>query len=133
MNKVTTVGIDLAKNVLSVHEIDKHGEVLIRQTIRCDRLMAAIAQLEPCMHDPGLKARVSKIRLKPVIVGHPADYPPARASATRRPITLFIAAPKSSRAGNLVSTCSKLVDPPCRPSGHLKAGGLRITRGRTLN
>lgn len=49
MNKVTTVGIDLAKNVFSVHGIDKHGEVVIRQTVRRDRLVAVIAQLEPCL------------------------------------------------------------------------------------
>jgi len=38
MKKVTTVGINLAKNVFSVHGIEARGIVVIRQTVRRDRL-----------------------------------------------------------------------------------------------
>lgn len=42
--KVTTVGIDLAKKVFSVHAIDVRRKVLRRQTVRCDHLGAVVAK-----------------------------------------------------------------------------------------
>ena len=34
MEKVTTVGIDLAKNVFSLHGVDAHGKVALKCTVR---------------------------------------------------------------------------------------------------
>ena len=33
MDKITTVGIDLAKNVFSVHAVDERGRVVLRKTV----------------------------------------------------------------------------------------------------
>ena len=33
MSEITTVGIDLAKNVLSVHGVDAHGKAVLRKTL----------------------------------------------------------------------------------------------------
>ena len=33
MGEITTVGLDLAKNVFQVHGIDDVGKVLVRQTV----------------------------------------------------------------------------------------------------
>jgi transposase len=49
MAKITTVGIDLAKNVFSVHAIDESGAVLIRKTVSRARLMAMVAQWPACV------------------------------------------------------------------------------------
>jgi transposase len=49
MAKITTVGIDLAKSVFSVHAIDENGVVLIRKTISRARLMAVVAQWPACV------------------------------------------------------------------------------------
>lgn len=49
MAKVTTVGIDLAKNVFSVHAIDEHGVVVIRKTITRTRLAQMVAQWPACL------------------------------------------------------------------------------------
>jgi transposase len=49
MDKVTTVGIDLAKNVFSVHGVDAGGRVVMRKTVSRARLMPLIAQLPPCL------------------------------------------------------------------------------------
>ena len=46
MGKVTTVGIDLAKNVFSVHGIDETGVVLFRKSVSRARLMPLVAA--PC-------------------------------------------------------------------------------------
>ena len=49
MEKITTVGIDLAKNVFSLHAVDGAGRVVLRRTLRRDQLMQAIAALSPCL------------------------------------------------------------------------------------
>jgi transposase len=49
MEKVTTVGIDLAKNVFSLHGVDAAGKVVVRRTIRRDRLVETVASLSPCL------------------------------------------------------------------------------------
>jgi transposase len=49
VGNVTTVGIDLAKNVFSVHAVDGSGAVLLRKTVTRARLMRLIAQLPPCL------------------------------------------------------------------------------------
>ena len=39
MGNVTTVGIDLAKNVFSLHGVDANGAVVLRKTVSRARLM----------------------------------------------------------------------------------------------
>jgi transposase len=43
--KVTTVGLDLAKNVFSVHGVDEHGKVVLRKRVARGRLLELFAQL----------------------------------------------------------------------------------------
>ncbi len=47
--KVSTVGVDLAKNVFQVHAIDEAGEVIVRKTLRRRRMMPFFGKLEPCL------------------------------------------------------------------------------------
>ena len=49
MNKITTLGIDLAKSVFQLHGIDLAGKVVLRREVRRAQLMKTIAQLEPCL------------------------------------------------------------------------------------
>jgi transposase len=49
MDNVTTVGIDLAKNVYSVHGVDAHGAVVLRRTVSRSKLVQVVAQLPPCL------------------------------------------------------------------------------------
>ena len=49
MNKVTTLGIDLAKTVFQLHGVDLTGKVVWRREVRRAQLMKTIAQLEPCL------------------------------------------------------------------------------------
>jgi transposase len=49
VSKVTTLGIDLAKNVFSLHGVDSHGNVLVRRTIGRSKLLSFVAQLPPCV------------------------------------------------------------------------------------
>ena len=49
MDKVTTVGLDLAKSVFSLHGVDASGQVVLRKTVRRDKLMELVAALPPCL------------------------------------------------------------------------------------
>ena len=44
---VTTIGIDLAKTVFSIHGIDQHGKVVVRKRLNRPKLLPYIAQLPP--------------------------------------------------------------------------------------
>lgn len=47
--KLTTVGTDLAKNVLQVHGIDEHGKVLVKMQLRRDQMATFFVNLPPCL------------------------------------------------------------------------------------
>ena len=49
MRNVTTVGIDLAKSVFSLHGVDAAGHEVLRRTVRRNQLVAVIAQFPPCV------------------------------------------------------------------------------------
>jgi len=46
---VTTVGIDLAKNVFSVHGVDAHGKVVLKKTVSRGKLLECFAHLPPAI------------------------------------------------------------------------------------
>jgi transposase len=47
--KITTVGIDLAKNVFHVHAIDERGKVLVKKQLRRDQMAVFFTNLPPCL------------------------------------------------------------------------------------
>ena len=47
--KITTVGIDLAKNVFQVHAVDGHGKVVLRKQLKRKDVVRFFANLEPCL------------------------------------------------------------------------------------
>jgi transposase len=47
--KVTTLGIDLAKSIFRVHEVDIRGAVVLRKQLTRKQLLPFLARLEPCM------------------------------------------------------------------------------------
>src|SRR6266852_4304624 len=49
MDKVTTVGIDLAKRVFALHGVDGAGRVSLRKTVRREQLMQTVVALPPCL------------------------------------------------------------------------------------
>jgi len=49
MNIVSTAGIDLAKNVFSVHAINASGKVIVRRTVSRAALSELVSQLSPCL------------------------------------------------------------------------------------
>jgi transposase len=49
MKEITTVGVDLAKSVFTVHGVDAMGRVVLRKTVRRGKLLELFAQLPTCV------------------------------------------------------------------------------------
>lgn len=47
--KVTRIGLDIAKNVFEVHGVDEHGKVVLRKTLKRDKVTEFFANLPPCL------------------------------------------------------------------------------------
>ena len=47
--KITTVGIDLAKNVFQVHAVDERGKAVLRKQLRREQVTAFFVNLAPCL------------------------------------------------------------------------------------
>lgn len=49
MTEVTTIGLDLAKNVFQVHGVDAAGRVVVRRALRRNQVLAYFARMPACL------------------------------------------------------------------------------------
>ena len=49
MKEVSTIGLDIAKNVFQVHGVDRTGAVAIRRALRRSQMLAWFPKLPPCL------------------------------------------------------------------------------------
>ena len=49
MEKITTVGIDLAKSVFQVHAIDSSGQVIVSKAVKRTGFVALLAKFPACL------------------------------------------------------------------------------------
>ena len=49
MTTITTIGLDLAKNVFQVHGVDARGITAVRKQLKRDQVAAFFARLPPCL------------------------------------------------------------------------------------
>ena len=47
--KITTIGIDLAKEVFHIHGVDEHGKAVLRKQLRRSKMAEFFANLDPCL------------------------------------------------------------------------------------
>ena len=47
--KITTIGIDLAKEIFQIHAVDEHGKAVLRKQLRRSEMAKFFANLEPCL------------------------------------------------------------------------------------
>jgi transposase len=47
--KITSVGIDLAKNVIQVHGVDERGKAVLNKQLKRDQVALFFANLPPCL------------------------------------------------------------------------------------
>ena len=46
---ITTIGIDLAKNVVQVHAVNEHGKTVLKKQLKRDQVAAFFVNLQPCL------------------------------------------------------------------------------------
>ena len=49
MNKITRIGLDIAKNIFVLHAVNAHGKTVKRQTLSRSKVLSFFAQTEPCL------------------------------------------------------------------------------------
>ncbi|MBZ0214974.1 MAG: IS110 family transposase, partial [Fimbriimonadaceae bacterium] len=49
MEQISTIGLDIAKNVFQVHGIDHSGEPIVRRQLKRGRVLGFFAKLAPCL------------------------------------------------------------------------------------
>ena len=47
--QVTTIGLDIAKNVFQIHGVDREGRAVLRRKVRREQLLALFSDLKPCL------------------------------------------------------------------------------------
>ncbi len=47
--KISTIGLDLAKNVFQIHGVNEHGKVVLQKQLSRDRMAVFFAKLPPCL------------------------------------------------------------------------------------
>jgi len=47
--EITTIGLDLAKNVFQIHCIDGSGQVVLRKALRRAQVLPFFARAQPCL------------------------------------------------------------------------------------
>lgn len=49
MSTIKTIGVDLAKNVFSIHGVDAYGKCVLRKTVKRNKLLDTLVKLPPCL------------------------------------------------------------------------------------
>ena len=82
--QITTIGLDIAKNVFQAHGIDAAEKVLVRKQLRRSQVLAFFEALPPCL--VGMEAcATAHIRCAPQTLLARSDAPPRRSLHVRAP------------------------------------------------
>ena len=49
MGEISTIGLDIAKNLFQVHGVDEKGKVVVRRQLRRGQVLKFFARLPPCL------------------------------------------------------------------------------------
>ena len=47
--EISTIGLDLAKNIFQVHGINSQGEPIVRKALRRSQMLPFFAKIQPCL------------------------------------------------------------------------------------
>src|SRR4029079_11494854 len=80
--QVTTIGLDIAKNVFQLHGVDAAGRVLIRRKVRRNQLLPLLSTVEPCLIGMEACATAHHWARELTVIGHDVRLmPPAYVKA----------------------------------------------------
>jgi transposase len=49
MDEITTIGLDIAKNVFQLHGVNADGQVILRKSLRRGQMQLFFEKLAPCL------------------------------------------------------------------------------------
>lgn len=142
MNKISVIGLDLAKNVFQVHAINEKGEVVLRKRLSRPQMQKFFAKLPPCLI--GMEAcggahywartltelghtvrMMAPIFVKPYLKSNKNDQNDAEAicEAVQRPSMRFVApkSPEQQAVLHLHHARQQLVRQRVAVSNHIRA------------
>src|SRR5260370_41584920 len=76
--QVTTIGLDIAKNVFQVHGIDAAEQVVVRKQLRRSQVLAFFKALPPCLVGMEACATAHYWAREPTKLGHKVRLMPAK-------------------------------------------------------
>lgn len=133
---ITTVGLDLAKNVFQVHGVNADGDVIVRRRLRRAQVGTYFAGLKPCpigmeacgtshfwareLIAPGHEVKViPPSYVKPYVRRGKNDASDAEAicEAVTRPNMRFVPIDRSSAGGSDATQGSRTSGPPTNDAG----------------
>ena len=119
--QITTIGLDIAKNVFQVHGIDASEKVVVRKQLRRGQVMTFFEALEPCLIGMEACATAHHWARELTKVGHKVRLMPAKdvkayvkrnkndaadaeaiCEAVRRPTMRFVAVKSAEQQGRLM-------------------------------
>jgi hypothetical protein len=93
MGNITTIGLDLAKNVFQVHAVDAAGSVVVRKRLRRGQVLAYLAGIPPCLIDLEACATAHHWARELLAIGHEARLmPPSYDDALRLVVVALLVA-----------------------------------------
>src|SRR5436305_2832066 len=141
MGEVTTIGLDLAKQVFQVHGVDAKGATVLRNQLRRARVLAYFSRLPPCLvgleacataHYWGreLRALGHEVRLMPAqyvkayIRRNKNDAADAEAicEAVQRPRMRFVPVKTAEQQAKHAASWPRAVGAPAHDAGERVAG-----------
>ena len=75
--EVSTIGLDLAKNVFAVHGVSKDGRVVLKRELRRAQVLPFFAKLTPCLIGMEASSGAHYWARELVKLGHDARLMPA--------------------------------------------------------
>ena len=118
--QITTIGLDIAKNVFQVHGIDAAEKVVVRKQLRRGQVMKFFASLQPCLVGMEACATAHHWARELTKLGHEVRLMPAKdvkayvkrnkndaadaeaiCEAVRRPTMRFVQAKSAEQQGRL--------------------------------
>jgi transposase len=87
MGDITTIGLDLAKNVFQVHAVDEAGNVVVRKRLRRGQVLGFFAGIPSCLVGLEACATAHHWARELIALGHEARLMPpnyVKAQQTRR-------------------------------------------------
>ena len=76
MVDITTIGLDLAKNVFQLHAVDEAGSVVMRKRLRRGQVLTFFAEIPPCLVGMEACATAHHWARELIALGHEARLMP---------------------------------------------------------